>query len=88
MLGWPKSCELAHAFMWEYSYILYRVYKAEVGPTSGPTWRLSHLECDLSIPRGRYPSVKNEGHDLHLVDLRLFLLLTILRVHPHTLRDV
>jgi hypothetical protein len=20
MLGWPKRCKLAHAFLWEYSY--------------------------------------------------------------------
>ena len=65
-----------------------QLYKAKVGPTSGPTWRLSHWECDLSIPRGRYPSVKTEGHDLHLVDHRLLLLLTILQVSPYEPRDV
>ena len=32
LLGWPKRCKLAHAFLLKYSY-----KKAEVGPTSGPT---------------------------------------------------
>ena len=37
LLGWRKRCMLAHAFLWDYSY-----NKAEVGPSSGATWRLSH----------------------------------------------
>jgi hypothetical protein len=32
VLGWPKICKLAHAFLWE----LAPLEKAEVGPTSGP----------------------------------------------------
>jgi hypothetical protein len=38
VLGRPRRCKLAHAFVWEYSY-----KRAGVGPTSGPTWRRSHL---------------------------------------------
>ena len=24
-LGWPKRCKLAHAFLWEYSYKIYKL---------------------------------------------------------------
>ena len=39
VLGWPRRCKLVHAFLWEYS----ELQNAEVGPTPGPTRRLSHL---------------------------------------------
>ena len=32
LLGWPKICKLAHAFLWKHSY----KKKAAVGPTFGP----------------------------------------------------
>jgi hypothetical protein len=39
MLGLPKRCKLAHAFLvWEFSY-----KRLKLAPISGPTWRISHL---------------------------------------------
>jgi hypothetical protein len=32
-LGWPKRCELAHAFLWEYSNCYKRLKLATSGPT-------------------------------------------------------
>ena len=48
MLGWPKICRLAHAFLCKHSY-----KRAEVGPTSGPTWRLSHFGIADAIQLAR-----------------------------------
>jgi hypothetical protein len=49
VLGWPRRCKLARAFLWGYND-----KKAEVGPTSGPPWRLSHsgeTSARLTVPR-------------------------------------
>ena len=38
--GRPKGCKLAHTLL---STVGAQLEKAEVGPTSGPAWRLIHL---------------------------------------------
>jgi hypothetical protein len=40
LISWARRCTLAYAFLWEYSSCYKRL---KLGPTSGPTWRLSHL---------------------------------------------
>jgi hypothetical protein len=45
MLGWPKKCELAHAFLCGYNHR----HKAGVGPTCGPPWRLSHSRSQREL---------------------------------------
>ena len=45
-LCWPKICKLAHAFLWEYSY-----KGLKVGPTPGPTGRLSHCSPKSTLNR-------------------------------------
>jgi hypothetical protein len=64
VLGWPKRCKLAHAFLSEYSYKGF-----EVGPTSGPTWRLSHLqghELGQGLPFRQVSAVLEEFFGLPL----------------------
>ena len=59
-LGWPKRWKLAHAFIWE------QLEKAEVGPTSGPTWRRSHLQRLLhhrTLGADRQHEAQQHAHD-------------------------
>jgi hypothetical protein len=38
VLGWPRRCKLAHAFLWEYSY-----KRLKLAQLLANRWRLSHL---------------------------------------------
>jgi hypothetical protein len=44
VLGWPRRCKLAQKMqVGPCSPVRIQLERAAVGPTSGPTWRLSHL---------------------------------------------
>ena len=59
-----KCVRLARAFLWEYNY------KAEVGPTSGPTWRLSHLPTLHAVAgEAHLPAVLREHADVVGVEI-------------------
>jgi hypothetical protein len=62
--GWPKRCKLAHESLWEI-----QLEKAEVGPTSGPTWYLSHLRAGPTEREGRSSTSKQ---DLFIIELTFY----------------
>jgi hypothetical protein len=71
VLDWPRRCRLARACRWAYIHNL----TAEVGPTSGPTWRLSHLVAgcprlewvlaEVVVPLCFRDRLKGNGHQCY-----------------------